>query len=55
MAKKTTAKPQENAVRQGDKPSYGRSPKEHQFKPGESGNPKGPPKHRTHETLRTNR
>jgi len=26
----------------------GRPPKEHQFKPGQSGNPEGPPKHRTH-------
>jgi len=47
MAKKTTSKPKENAVRQGNKPSYGKPPVEHQFKPGQSGNPKGPPKHRT--------
>jgi hypothetical protein len=26
---------------------YGNPPKDHQFKPGESGNPKGPPRHRT--------
>jgi hypothetical protein len=26
---------------------YGNPPKEHQFKPGESGNPNGQPKHRT--------
>jgi hypothetical protein len=26
---------------------YGNPPKDHQFKPGESGNPKGPPKRRT--------
>jgi hypothetical protein len=38
------------AVRQGDddyKVGPGCPPKEHQFKPGESGNPDGPPKHRT--------
>ena len=26
---------------------YANPPEDHQFKPGESGNPKGPPKHRT--------
>ena len=38
------------AVRQGDdsyKVGPGCPPKEHQFKPGETGNPNGPPKHRT--------
>ena len=38
------------AVRQGDddyRVGPGHPPKEHQFKPGESGNPDGPPKHRT--------
>ena len=39
------------AVRQGDDDGYkvgpGCPPKEHQFKPGESGNPDGPPRHRT--------
>lgn len=38
------------AVRQGDdgyKVGPGCPPKEHRFKPGESGNPSGPPKHRT--------
>jgi hypothetical protein len=42
MAKsKKSAK--KNAVQQGDKPSYGKPPVEHQFKPGQSGNPKGAP------------
>ena len=39
------------AVQEGtgnDRPvGYGNPPQEHQFKPGESGNPKGQPKHRT--------
>ena len=47
MAKKGTQRTKKNAVRQGEKPSYGSPPKEHRFKPGQSGNPKGPPKHRT--------
>jgi len=49
--KKTTGraaeKKEKNAVRQGDKPRYGCPPKEHQWKPGQSGNPKGPPIRRT--------
>ena len=38
------------AVRQGDDESKvgpGNPPKEHQFRPGQSGNPDGPPRHRT--------
>ncbi|UCC97176.1 MAG: hypothetical protein JSW66_15180 [Phycisphaerales bacterium] len=47
-AKRKTSEPKKLPVKQrdyqvGDK----KPPKEHQFKPGESGNPKGPPKHRT--------
>ena len=47
MTKKRSSTTKKNAVRQGKKPSYGKPPKEHQFKPGQSGNPKGPPRHRT--------
>lgn len=32
---------------EGDKVGPGHPPKEHQFQPGQSGNPDGPPKHRT--------
>jgi hypothetical protein len=46
MAKKRTSRTKKNADRQGEKPSYGKPPVEHQFKPGESGNPNGPPRHR---------
>lgn len=47
MRTKRASATQENAVRQAEKPSYGRPPTEHQFKPGRSGNPNGPPRHRT--------
>ena len=47
MARKAAKKANRNAVRQGQKPSYGKPPKEHQFQPGHSGNPKGPPVRRT--------
>ena len=50
MAKKSTRKAKKHAVRQRDgdyEVGNAKPPKEHQFKPGESGNPKGPPKHRT--------
>ena len=47
MAAKRAPTTKENAVRQDRKPSYGKPPKEHQFKPGQSGNPDGPPKRRT--------
>ncbi len=50
MAKKCSTKRVAHPAKQGDE-SYevgpGRPPKEHQFRPGQSGNPKGPPKHRT--------
>ncbi|MHC4681940.1 MAG: DUF5681 domain-containing protein [Planctomycetota bacterium] len=47
-AKRKASEPKKLPVKQrdyqvGDK----KPPKEHQFKPGESGNPNGPPKHRT--------
>ena len=56
MARKQTRKDEPAAadslvVNQGDdgyKVGPGNPPKEHQFKPGESGNPHGQPKHRTH-------
>jgi len=48
MAKTKKMNNRRNAVRQGtDKPGYGNPPKEYQWQPGESGNPDGPPKHRT--------
>jgi hypothetical protein len=37
-----------NQADDGYKVGPGHPPKEHQFKPGESGNPNGQPKHRTH-------
>lgn len=50
MAGKRAPTTKKHVVRQ-RKPDYevghGKPPKEHCFKPGESGNPKGPPKHRT--------
>lgn len=48
MAKKGTKKASKNAVNQGSKPGYGNPPREYQFQPGQSGNPNGQPKHRTH-------
>jgi len=48
MTKKRASTTTDNAATQGEKPSYGKPPKEHQFKPGQSGNPNGPPKGRTH-------
>lgn len=47
MAKKKTTK-SKLPGRQGNyKVGHGKPPKEHQWKPGESGNPKGPPVRRT--------
>ncbi len=51
MAKKGTSK-RPKAARKPDrddgyKVGFGKPPKEGQFKPGESGNPEGPPRHRT--------
>ena len=44
----TTSKAKKLAERQGTyKVGNKKPPKEHQFKPGQSGNPKGPPKRRT--------
>lgn len=46
--KKKKAKHKKIAVKQGkSKVGYKKPPKEHQFPPGESGNPNGPPKRRT--------
>lgn len=50
VAQEETGSSDALAVRQGDdtyKVGPGCPPKEHQFKPGKSGNPDGPPKHRT--------
>lgn len=48
MAKKKKTENVELAVRQGDyKVGNKKPPKEHQFKPGQSGNPNGPPVHCT--------
>jgi hypothetical protein len=48
MAKKSTRKTRKNADRQGTdyEVGYGKPPKETQFQPGQSGNPKGCPPHR---------
>ena len=46
-AKKKAVKKKKLAVRQGEyKVGNKKPPKEHQFQPGQSGNPKGPPIHR---------
>jgi len=48
MAKKRRTKNAKFPAEQGKSSvGYGKPPEEHQFKPGESGNPKGPPIHRT--------
>ena len=48
MVMKTNAT-KEPPAKQGDgKVGNKKPPKEYQFKPGQSGNPKGPPKHRIH-------
>jgi hypothetical protein len=48
MAKKATTKVKKIAAEQEkSQVGYKKPPKESQFKPGESGNPKGPPVHRT--------
>ena len=46
---KTKARQRTVPVEQGehDKVGPGNPPKEHRFKPGQSGNPNGPPRHRT--------
>ena len=47
MAKKTTTKRKKLAAEQRkSEVGYKKSPKEHQFKPGQSGNPNGAPVHR---------
>jgi hypothetical protein len=49
MAKSKRTKTKKNTVNHGNnKPGYGKPPREYQWQPGESGNPKGQPKHRTH-------
>lgn len=48
MVKKKQAKGKKIPAKQGkSQVGYKNPPKEHQFKPGESGNPKGPPVRRT--------
>ena len=49
MTNRRTSKNASLPAKQGeeDKVGPGNPPKEHQFKPGESGNPNGPPRHRT--------
>jgi hypothetical protein len=48
MTKKTTTKGKKLAAKQREyQVGNKKPPKEHQFKPGESGNPKGPPVRRT--------
>ena len=48
MAKKTKDKDAEIPAKQGkSQVGYKKPPEEHQFQPGQSGNPAGPPVHRT--------
>jgi len=47
MAKKTIKSKKVPAKQGKSKAGYKQPPKDHQFKPGESGNPKGPPVRRT--------
>lgn len=48
MAKKQSTKTRNFPAKQGNNEvGYGKPPKQHQWKSGQSGNPKGPPKHRT--------
>ncbi|MFC1637314.1 hypothetical protein ACFL5Z_21040 [Planctomycetota bacterium] len=47
MAKKTTRNKKIPAKQGKSKVGYKKPPDEHQYKPGESGNPKGPPVRRT--------
>jgi len=46
--KKSASKTKKNTRKKESKVGYKNPPKEHQFPPGQSGNPNGPPVHRIH-------